>query len=66
MHRTNVELDEKLVDEAMRLTHIGTKKELVNTALRELVRRAKRKRVLALEGKVNWVGDLDEMRRGRV
>lgn len=39
MLRTNIELDEKLVDEAMRLTHKRSKKELVNYALEELVRR---------------------------
>lgn len=65
MLRTNIELDERLVDEAMRLTHKRSKKELVNYALEELVRRLKRKRLLDLEGKVQWTGDLDEMRRSR-
>jgi Arc/MetJ family transcription regulator len=65
MLRTNIELDEDLVNEAMRLTHARTKKELVNLALRELVNRAKRKRILELEGKVEWVGDLNEMRKSR-
>ena len=66
MLRTNIELDEKLVDEAMKLTHKKTKKELVNYALRELVSKIKRKNILKLEGKVEWTGDLDEMRKSRV
>jgi len=66
MLRTNIELDEKLVKEAMKLTKKKTKKELVNYALQELVGRIKRKRLLELEGKVEWTGDLGEMRKGRV
>jgi Arc/MetJ family transcription regulator len=66
MLRTNIELDEKLVDEAMKLTHKKTKKELVNYALQELVSRIKRKKLLELEGKVEWAGNLDEMRKSRV
>jgi Arc/MetJ family transcription regulator len=65
MHRTNVELDEKLVSEAMKITRIDTKKQLLNFALGELVRKAKRKKILKLEGKVKWVGNLDEMRKSR-
>ena len=66
MLRTNIELDEKLVDEAMKLTDKKTKKELVNYALQELVSRIKRKKLLELESKVEWVGNLDEMRKSRV
>lgn len=65
MHRTNIELDEKLVKEAMRLFGKKTKKELVDFALREVIRREKAKGILALEGKVDWEGDLREMRKGR-
>ncbi|MBI2910129.1 MAG: type II toxin-antitoxin system VapB family antitoxin [Chloroflexi bacterium] len=66
MLRTNIELNEDLVDEAMKLTHARTKKELVNLALKELVSKARRKRILALEGKVQWVGNLSKMRKSRV
>ena len=66
MLRTNIELDEKLVKEAMKFTHKKTKKEIVNYALEELVKRFKRKQLLELEGKVEWVGNLDEMRKSRV
>ena len=66
MPRTNIELDEELVTEAMRLTRKKTKKDIVNYALEDLVRRLKRKRVLEIEGKVAWAGDLEEMRKSRV
>ena len=66
MLRTNIELDEKLVHEAMQLTHKKTKKELVNYAIQDLVSRLKRKKLLELEGKVEWTGSLDEIRKSRV
>ena len=65
MHRTNIELDEKLVKEGMKLFHKKTKKELVKFALREMIRREKAKGILDLEGRVNWEGDLYEMRKER-
>ncbi len=66
MHRTNVELDENLVSQAIKLTGMTTKKEVVNFALSELVRKKKRKGILKLKGKVKWTGNLDEMRKSRV
>lgn len=65
MLRTNIELDAELVNEAMKLTQMKTEKALVNYALKELVRKAKRKHLLAFEGKVRWEGNLNEMRKGR-
>jgi len=64
--RTNIVLDDELVEEARRLTGIRTKKELVNTALRDLVVRKKHKEILKLEGRIAWEGDLEELRRGRL
>jgi Arc/MetJ family transcription regulator len=66
MRRTNIELNEKLVDEAMQLTHKKTKKDLVNYALEELVRKLKRKKILELEGNVDWIGNLAETRKCRL
>lgn len=65
MLRTNIELDEKLIKEAMKITHKKTKKELVNFAIEELLKRFRRQKLLTLEGKVEWVGNLDEMRKSR-
>ena len=66
MGRTNIDLDDRLVDEAMKLTNKKTKKEVVNYAVEELVRKLKRKKILELEGKVEWTGKLDEIRKSRV
>jgi len=66
MLRTNIELDERLVDEAMKLTRKRTKKAVVNYALEELVRQIKRRKLLDIEGKVRWAGNLHEMRRSRI
>ncbi|MDO8885860.1 type II toxin-antitoxin system VapB family antitoxin [Candidatus Oleimmundimicrobium sp.] len=63
--RTNIVLDDKLVKEGLKLTKLKTKKDLVNMALKELVERRKRKRILKLEGKVVWEGNLEELRGTR-
>ena len=66
MSKTNIDLADDLVEEGLILTHLKTKKELVNYALKELVMRERRKGILNLEGKVEWEGDLKEMRKSRV
>jgi Arc/MetJ family transcription regulator len=66
MGRTNIELNDKLVDEAMKLTNKKTKKDLVNYAVEELVRKLKRKKILELEGNVDWIGKLEETRKSRL
>ena len=63
--RTNIVLDDELVKEGLKLTKLKTKKDLVNLALEELVARRRRKKILKLEGKVKWEGNLDEMRGSR-
>lgn len=63
MHkRTNIELDQDLVNKAMELTHQSTIKDVVHYSLREVIRMNKRKEMLKLQGKVKWDGNLDEMR----
>ncbi len=66
MSKTNIDLADDLVEEGLILTRLKTKKELVNYALKELVMRERRKGILNLEGKVEWEGDLNEMRKSRV
>jgi Arc/MetJ family transcription regulator len=63
--KTNVDLDERLVERARSLTGIKTKKDVINHALSELVRRKDQKQILKLRGKVTWKGNLDEMRESR-
>ena len=64
--RTNIDLDDKLIKEAMKISDYRTKKEVVNAALRELVKRLKRKGILKFMGSGCWEGDLREMRGSRV
>lgn len=65
MARTNIELDDKLVEEGLRVFKCKTKKELIHLALRERLKTEKRKEILKLRGKLVWEGDLEEMRRSR-
>jgi Arc/MetJ family transcription regulator len=66
MARTNINLDDRLVKEGLKVTRMRTKKDLVNYALEELIKKARKRRMLKLEGKVLWEGDLRRMRAGRV
>lgn len=66
MARTNVDINDKLIKEGLNLTHMKTKKELVNYALEELVKKLKRKSILKFEGKVAWEGNLNDKRASRV
>lgn len=63
--RTNIEIDDAVLQEAQALTGTRTKRETVDLALRELVSRHRRIGVLDLRGRVHWDGDLNESRRGR-
>ena len=60
--RTNVEIDDTLIKQAMALTDSKTKKEVVDLALRELVYQRKRRSILQYRGKMKWKGDLNKMR----
>ena len=63
--RTNIVLDEELIDRARKLTGIKTKKQVVQEALRLLIQLKEQEQVRSLRGKLHWEGDLDEMRQGR-
>lgn len=63
--RTNIVIDDALMAEAMEVAGTRTKRETVDRALRELIARRERLRVLELVGKVDWEGDLDQSRKGR-
>ena len=60
--RTNIEIDDKLLVEVMKIFNLSTKKDAVNFALDEVVKFNKRKLLLSLRGKIKWEGNLDEMR----
>ena len=63
--RTNIVLDEELIDRARKLTGIKTKKQVVREALRLLIQLKEQEQVRSLRGKLHWEGDLDEMRQSR-
>ena len=63
--RTNIDIDDKLMRDAMAATKLKSKKEVVHVALSELVRLNKQKSILRFRGKVKWEGDLDQMRAMR-
>jgi len=51
---TNLAIDDRLLEEALKLGGHPTKKETVNEALREYIRRRKQKEIVRLFGKVSW------------
>jgi Arc/MetJ family transcription regulator len=61
--RTNIDIDEKLIAEAMKLMGTRTKKETVDKALQAQVAIKRQVSVRSLKGKVDWQGDLDAWRR---
>ena len=63
--RTNIDLDNALLSEAMATTGLKTKKATVEEALRLLVRQRRQLDALERMRGIGWEGDLDEMREGR-
>ena len=63
--RTNIEIDDALLAEAMALTGAKTKKAAVEEALRRLVQGRRRLAAIADMAGLGWEGDLDAMREGR-
>lgn len=65
MKRTNIELDQILLNECFKATGIKTQKALIDYALRELLRHENQTKLLELKGKIKWEGELDDWRQGR-
>lgn len=63
--RTNINIDDALMEEAQKLTGLPTKKAVVTEALQLLVRLRRQAKIKDLVGKVRWEGDLDQMRGRR-
>jgi Arc/MetJ family transcription regulator len=61
--RTNIEIDDDLMKKALKYSKLKTKKEIIHEALNEYVKYQLRLKMLSLQGKVKWIGDLDKMRR---
>ena len=61
--RTNIVIDDELMDRVLKMTGIKTKREAVEKGLKILLRLAEQQEILKYRGKIRWEGDLDEMRR---
>lgn len=60
--RTNIVIDDKLMEDALRLTGLKTKREAVELGLRTLLRLRQQEEIRSFRGKLSWQGDLDAMR----
>ena len=60
--RTNIVIDDQLMDEVIKLTGVKTKKEAVELGLLTLIRIKKQEKIRQYRGKLNWDGNLDDMR----
>lgn len=61
--RTNMVIDDRLMERALALSGLPTKREAVEEGLRLLVRLKQQERIRAARGQLRWDGDLDAMRR---
>ena len=60
--RTNIDIDDTLMAEAMKASGVKTKKAVVEAALADYIRLQRQREVLKSFGTIDWVGDLDDMR----
>ncbi|HZK91852.1 MAG TPA: type II toxin-antitoxin system VapB family antitoxin [Stellaceae bacterium] len=58
--RTNIEIDDKLLAQAIHLTGLKTKRAAVEAGLKMLVRVKRQEEILKLRGKVHWEGNIDD------
>jgi len=63
--RTNIVIDDDLMNEALKATGLRTKKDVVEQGLKLLILRQRQQAIRDLRGKINWEGNLDEMRTDR-
>jgi Arc/MetJ family transcription regulator len=63
--RTNIVIDEQLMQRVLKLTGLKTKREAVEAGLRLLEQMKRQESIRGARGKLRWEGDLDAMRRDR-
>jgi len=63
--RTNIVIDDDLMEEALKTTGLHTKREAVEMGLKTLIRLKKQERIRKFRGKLSWEGDLSEQRTTR-
>jgi Arc/MetJ family transcription regulator len=64
--RTNIVIDNSLMQRAMKATGLSTKKSVVEEGLRLLIKMKEQEGIRCLRGKIEWEGDLGAMREGRI
>ncbi len=60
--RTNVVIDDRLMEEALKLSGFRTKKEAVEAGLKLLVKFNRQEKIKDFRGRLKWVGNLEKMR----
>ena len=63
--RVNVEIDSDLMDEALRVSGLRTKRQVIEEGLRLLIRAHQEGKIRRLRGKLNWDSSLDTIRQNR-
>jgi len=61
--RTTLNIDDDALQAAMKFAQGRTKTEVINEALRRFVRAKRRRQLLQLQGKIEWTGDIDALRK---
>ena len=62
MMRTNIEIDDDLMNDVLKATGLKTKKDVVELGLKTLIRLRKQENIKNFRGQLKWTGDLDDMR----
>lgn len=60
--RTNVVIDDRLMEAALKLSGLHTKKDAIEAGLKLLVKFSRQEKIKDFRGKLKWVGNLDKMR----
>jgi len=60
--RTNIVIDDTLMQKALKITGLKTKREAVELGLKTLIRLGEQAKIKSLSGQVEWEGDLDRLR----
>ena len=63
--RTNIVIDDKLMNETLRLTGLKTKREAVELGLQTLLRLRQQEEIQCFRGKLDWQGNLEQLRTDR-
>jgi Arc/MetJ family transcription regulator len=60
--RTNIVIDDQLMAEALKLTGLATKREVVELGIKTLIRLKQQEKIKSFKGKLKWEKDLEDMR----